>query len=462
VIGTNAAQATLIPDVSDAGKIIEAYYDPARKSYWMRNSREGWIEINETSLRRHLRGYGLKNRAKEGERLSQVEQKLNEIQYEQDVAYAGPLAGYRSGLMECAGNRVLVTSSPKLIVPVEGDWTIIDTLLQNLLVDDVYDQQPYLYGWLKVAYEALRRGVWRPGQAMGLAGPRDCGKSLLQSLITLILGGRSAKPYRYMTGGTAFNADLFGAEHLMIEDEHSSTDIRARRTFAAQIKQFTVNHTQSCHDKGRRAITLTPFWRVSISVNDEPEAMMVLPPMSDSDQDSLSDKLFLLRARKVEMPMPTTDQHQREAFWRALVSGLPGFVHFLGNWRIPEELRHGRFGVKTWHHPQLLAALESLAPETRLLGLIDEEIFSDSELGEGAVVRGKQTAWKGRAEKLEATLFRSSFGYEAKKLLSWSSATGTYLGRLASKRPDRVEKDRSSESRDWIVFPPGGRGSDGG
>jgi hypothetical protein len=137
------------------------------------------------------------------------------------------------------------------------------------------------------------------------------------------------------------------------------------------------------------------------------------------------------------------------------LSGLPGFVHFLENWRIPEELRHGRFGVKTWHHPQLLAALESLAPETRLLGLVDEVIFSDSEFGEGLLmVRGKQTAWKGRAEKLEATLFSSSFGYEAKKLLSWSSATGTYLARLASKRPDRVEKDRSSESRDWIIFPP--------
>jgi len=176
VIWTDSAQATLIPDVSDAGKIIEAYYDPARKCYWIPNSREGWVEINETSLRRHLRGYGLRNKAMEGERLSQVEQKLNEIQYEQDVVYAGPLAGYRSGLIECVGNRVLVTSSPKLILPAEGDWTIIDTLLRNLLVDDVYDQRPYLYGWLKVAYEALRCGVWRPGQAMGLAGPRDCGK----------------------------------------------------------------------------------------------------------------------------------------------------------------------------------------------------------------------------------------------------------------------------------------------
>src|SRR5439155_7072976 len=128
-----------------------------------------------------------------------------------------------------------------------------------------------------------------PRKLMGLAGSRNYGKSLLQSLFTLILGGRSAKPFRYMSGATQFNAELFGAEHLMIEDEHSSTDIRARRTFGAQIKQFTVNKTQSCHDKKCRALMLSPFWRISLSVNDEPEAMMVLPPMSDSEQDSLSD-----------------------------------------------------------------------------------------------------------------------------------------------------------------------------
>jgi hypothetical protein len=165
-----------------------------------------------------------------------------------------------------------------------------------------------------------------------------------------------------MSGGTQFNADLFGAEHLMIEDEHSSTDIRARSTFGSQIKQFTVNQTQSCHDKGRKAINLSPFWRVSISVNEEPEHMMVLPPMSDSDQDLLSDKIFLLRASKAEMPMPTFTHEQQQAFWQKLTSELPAFREFLNNWEIPEQLRDRRFGVKTWHHPELLAALDALAP----------------------------------------------------------------------------------------------------
>jgi hypothetical protein len=451
---TSSAKVALIPDVANNGTVIEAYYDPARKCYWIANSRKCWIEINETSLRRHLRSYGLRNKAGEGELLSEINQKLNEIQHTKDVAYAGPLAGHSSGLLDCAGNRILITSSPKLIEPIEGEWPILGLYLERLLVDEQHDQRPYVYGWLKIAYQALKMGVWRPGQALGLAGPRNCGKSLLQKLITLILGGRVAKPYRYMSGSTDFNADLFGAEHLMIEDEHSSTDIRSRRKFGANIKQFTVNQIQSCHDKNRRAITLAPFWRVSISVNDEPEEMMVLPPMSDSERDSLGDKLFLLRAQMTQMPMPTANDRQWEAFWKQLVSELPAFIHFLVNFKVPKKLCCSRFGIKTWHHPELLAALDALAPQTRLLALIDEVIFSDHEVGDQLKVLGRKAPWEGRAEKLEARLFESGFAYEAKKLLSWSSATGAYLGRLASARPDRVKNGRTGESRDWIILPP--------
>ena len=54
-----------------------------------------------------------------------------------------------------------------------------------------------LFGWLKIAHESLRTGKLRVGQALAFAGPRECGKSLLQNhIITPIVGGRSAKPHR--------------------------------------------------------------------------------------------------------------------------------------------------------------------------------------------------------------------------------------------------------------------------
>src|SRR5262249_60300745 len=110
--------------------------------------------------------------------------------------------GFDKGVYVIGERRVLVMESPKLIEPREGDWDMVGAIL-NLMLGTM--QLTYLFGWLKVAIESLRSRVWRPGQALVLCGPADCGKSLTQDLITLLLGGRSAKPHRYMSDATPFN-----------------------------------------------------------------------------------------------------------------------------------------------------------------------------------------------------------------------------------------------------------------
>src|SRR5690242_1670779 len=55
---TEAAQTSEIPDVTNEGEIVKAHYDAGRKSFWTTNSRGGWIEVSETSLRRILRDHG--------------------------------------------------------------------------------------------------------------------------------------------------------------------------------------------------------------------------------------------------------------------------------------------------------------------------------------------------------------------------------------------------------------------
>ena len=47
-------------------------------------------------------------------------------------------------------------------------------------------------------------------------------------------------------------------------------------------------------------MTLKPFWRMSISCNEEPENLMILTPMDDS----LADKMIILKAYRNPMPMP--------------------------------------------------------------------------------------------------------------------------------------------------------------
>lgn len=417
------------------------HYDFVRQCYWTKNKRDEWITINETSLRRHLRQHGFSPKRVEGESLSPLDACFNKIQNEFDVAYAGPLAGYPKGPVTICGRRILVTDSAKLITPEERPHSIIEKILWNMLGEQ---QLPYFQGWLKTACESQACGIRRPGQALVLAGKGDSYKSLLQNLITEILGGRSAKPYRYMSGATEFNGDLFGAEHLMIEDDIASCDIRARRNFGTRIKEFTVNEVQSCHPKNRPALSLTPFWRMTISVNDEPENLLILPPLDES----LKDKLILLKASKQESVMPTITLEERKRFWQALLAELPGFIWKLMHWEIPADIKGGRFGVLHFHHPDLLQALEDAAPETKVLALID------TAFKHGVWNKEKETKFEGTAEELESQLMLQ-YPADARRLFTWSNAVGTYLGRLADKYPERVQRHRTASERLWIVKPAG-------
>ncbi len=427
--------STLPAAQNETPGVPAAYYNPVTKGYLIENNRGAWIAITEGQLKRRLKPF-LRSKPVDGEPLSELDQHLVHLMTERDINYAGPLAGADPGLINFMNRRVLVTNGPVVIQPVPGDWSVLRTLLEGLLIGDV-DQTEILYGWLKVAREALLQRKLRPGQLLVLAGPAGCGKSLLQNLVTLLLGGRAAKPYGWMTGSTTFNSELFESEHLMIEDEIASTDIRARRAFGAMIKAVTVNVNAECHPKHFPKLTLAPFWRVTLTLNDEMENLAILPILDES----LEDKVILLRAFKNPLPMPTVTMEERAAFWNALVSQLPAFCSFLEQWEIPADLVDGRFGVTHYHHPDLLRAIDELAPETRLWQLI-----------ETAVLKLTST-WSGSSTELTHKLV-GNYGpeaQEARKLLSYPTACGRYLARLEKSRPDSVSSKRSRHGTVWTV-----------
>ncbi len=426
-------------DAEEIVSTLEIYYDSSRTCFWAKNNRDGWIQIKVMDVRRWLEQEGYRRTVKKNERVSQIDSLLTAIQRCCDVDYADSLAGYRKGVYELGGKRILVKDSPDLLLPRPGAWPLLGGIINRMLGRE---QEVYFFGWLKVGVESLYSARFRVGQALTLAGPKDCGKSLLQNLITEIFGKRSMKPHRYMSGATPFNADLFGCEHLIIEDEEASTDIRARRNFGTKIKEITANNTHSCHPKFRQAISLSPFWRLSISVNNEPENLMILPPIDES----LQDKLIILKAERHPMPMPSASDDEREAFMTALRAELPHFVDFLSNWTIPDQLVSQRYGITHFHHPEILEALGTLAPETRLLEIIDTELFDSLAPG----------SWEGSASQLERLLTKESalVRREANRLFSFPTACGTYLGRLQKIHPRRFESRHTERGNIWTINPP--------
>jgi len=348
------------------------------------------------------------------------------------VDYAGPLAGYPAGLHVVNSRRVLVTEGVRPIAPKPGKTPRMDAFLGELLRDEA----EAFIGWLKVAYETLEEGDFRPGQMLVLAGPAGCGKNFLQWLITQILGGRCANPFRYMTDQTPFNADLAKAEHLACGDVMASFDIRTRKRIAARIKELCVEPEMSVHAKGKDAtLTMQTYRRLTVSLNHEPEHMLFVPPLDDD----MMGKISLLRCYPAKLSPKRMDNQSH------FLKELPAFVHQFKTWKLPARLADTRFGVRSFHDKELLFLCTDNSPQQQLLTVIDEVLFADQD---GSPV------WTGSAETLKVTLQDSRHSNTVSQLLSWSAATGTYLSRLATVFPDRFKMTRSQGKNRWTITAP--------
>jgi hypothetical protein len=424
---------------------LNAYFEHQSGSFWAKDNQDDWIRLNIESIKRRLQDFGYHTYCREHETISQISKIIVELEKRRSVHYAGPLAGHDKGVISYGGKRLLVTDSPQLIEPVKGDWPLFRQFSEGLLDAENSDQLIYFNGWMKTSLEARRAHIPRPAQALVFTGKKDCGKSLLQNVITELLGGRMARPYLYMSGHTPFNGNWFGAEHLVIEDEQPYTDIRSRRNFGTKIKEITAIDEQNAHRKFRDAITLPVFWRLTISVNDETEDLMILPPFDDSIQD----KLMLFKVAEHPMPMPTATLDDRMKFRAALSAELPAYVyHLLSEWKIDPALVSQRYGITHYQHPEILFRLNELAPETYLLLLIDQQIFKQIP---------QPDSWEGTSLKLEQELTypASSVRRQAENLFSWQGACGTYLGRLRKLYPNRISSRKVHPGQwIWTILPP--------
>lgn len=396
------------------------------------------MQVTEASLRRTLK-YGTYSHIFDKEASAvYCDRHLMLLQDTAHVSFAGPLAGYKAGLHSICGRKMLVTSGPRLLVPKPGKWPTLQKFLGELLGENV----GVLHAWLKASLKSLYKGApFRPAPMLAIAGPAGCGKSLCQNLITEIFGNRAAKPYRYMIGETPFNAEIFGAEHLMIEDDATQTDLRFRRTFGAQLKNVVYNETQALRGMFKGALTVHVFSRVTITLNDETENLAVLPPIDDS----LTDKISLLRAYKATFPYGNDDLDARRRYRETLTQELPAYLAFLRGYRVPERLQSKRSGVAAYRDPHLVHELLLLSPELALLELIDRMWIwaPDSDV------------WIGTAAELQDLLTSKDRSGRSAKLLEWRQACGTYLARLLRNYPTRFFfKEHGSIGRIWTVKKP--------
>ena len=467
-------------DPSEVCELLELYWLNGSDRYFVRGPRGDWMELAAGQLKARLAGDGYWSTPMSPKRepgmapihyqLSQIDQVLLWAREWRGVDYAMDVAGYEDGLHCMGPTRVLVRKGPIMVTPQEGAWDTIAALLEGMLVGmsdldgsdgdaaggkEFIDQRPYFLAWLKVAWEALAAGERRPGQALILAGPAGCGKGRLQHfLVTPLLGGRSADPSGYMFGRTDFNSELFGSEHLMMEDPATSDKRDDRMYFGEMIKQFAVNDLHRYHPKGKEAVTLAPFWRCTISLNDDPDKIVVLPPLTPD----ILDKLIILKCYRTPMPMPTGTLAERKAFATQVASELPAFLHYLltaPGLERGSEVDRQRFGCSAYAHPDIARMLFDQSPASQLMQIIDEaKPWLDDTSG------GNNEMWEGSANDLEAWIcdpdnpkIRAALAFQARKLCK-KVQLSRLLARLEQDKPLRIGRVRRHSLRAWMVMSP--------
>ena len=424
------------------------YYADRNAKYYFRAANGDYLAANERDVARRLRALGLASSVdfKRGEKVSEVEEQLMEIQERNRVDYAAPIAGYRRGLLERGSDRILITQELKLLRPERGAWPTVRATLEGLFNGRGEDgrvtveQLPYVLGWLAIAMDGLYSGRPNKGQALIVAGEPNCGKTLFLSILEHMFGGRIGKPYSFMVGDTRFNDELFETSLLAIDDEADKTDIRSRRHLVAELKKIVAGRGSRCEGKGAKALNLDPHWRVVMLSNLEQDNLRVLPPL-DSD---VIDKLILLKGHKAAFAMPTGTVSEQRAFMGRMVEELPAFVHYLLHEHvIPEEYREDRFGVYPYLNSEIVAHMDNVTPWAELLLTLEREA-----LAKEAIMVDTST---GIIKRLRD---RSSWLTAKEKERYNPTAVGRMMADIAKKRPHRCWQTRSSSGADrlWVLL----------
>jgi hypothetical protein len=256
-----------------------------------------------------------------------------------------------------------------------------------------------------------------------------------------------------MSGRTDFNAELFGAEHLAIEDEKPATDWPSRRAFGTALKNFLTSQTGLwCHPKHGTPIILSPVQRLSISVNDDGEALQVLPSM-DGD---IADKVILLLVASRPMPMPTGTETEKAAFRNVLRKELPAVLCYIDKvWQPPAWLTAGeeaqRYGIISYKHPDLLEVLGELTPEMVVFDWINRVWFS----GPAGTTFEDSKLSAHEIERRIRTVLADDCKWEIDRVLKGQNSMSTYLSRLARRFPDRIKRAKAHGGlRRWVLVAP--------
>jgi hypothetical protein len=388
-----------------------------------------WYYDTLDGIKLRLRDLGFSEKRPDSpkrKQISPLEYRIVEAKTQNTVCYAGYLAGWAPGFHQLPdGGRILVTGTKYTPKPQEGDSKPIWLLLEAIFGAD----QALRYAfWLQfarihcVSWQGLipsysTQAPWAPNLILIMIGEVNAGKSLIQEVITTPALGGYSNPWPYITGQTQFNGEFFHACHLGMQDCEFFTfkNFDTRGKIKASLKNLAFSSQQLCHPKGIQAVTLSPRWAISMSLNPAPEIIKSLPSFGPD----FTDKCLVLKCFPDKLP---GSRPEIAALLRAIHTAMPAFLYDVDHLELPAQWSHPRTGIAPWRNHEIQAFIEEHEPETAFLESIDATFFAASFLN---------TELKGKAAQISAIL--APFFHDAHLFLPRLQDIGLYLSSLSRR-----------------------------
>jgi hypothetical protein len=334
-------------------------------SFYAKNLHKEWMNITDGVAKHYLIRGGFRG-GKSEHTLTEADAQLLTVRERDNVTYAGPIAGQRTGSLDFNGERILVTRAPLLPVAKKGACALTLGLIDAWFAEDA----PLVKEWLRAGHLRVvnRGGPLLP--ALAVAGASGTGKSLLAEHIAKpLLGGRCASPLRYSIGETPHNEDLCGSELLCLDDPPAALRFEKLAMLRERIKEFVAKPTDSLHPKGKRALDVPVIRALLVCLNSEQKNLRVL----DFADPTMMDKLMLLRVRARPAALPQSHDYEATVrFAKELRRELPHLLwHLLHEFKLPKERRWER-GQPCHRDAELLNIAREDDAVTKVLWLIGE------------------------------------------------------------------------------------------
>jgi len=325
------------------GAVDGMYFDG--KAYWVKDGEGTWCDNNSENTQRYLVGRGLRKEGRRGE-VSEVERAMTHLAFNARVAGAFPFLYRNEDIVRIGHQKFLNTLK---LSPVQPDATVrswgdgfpwIAKYLGEIFATD--NQLEIFLSWLGHFYRSALEFKVRKGQAIFVSGDANVGKTFLSQRVIGGLMGGVGEAQRYLLGEEQYNSSLFEKPVWTIDDAVAGADPKSHGRYSQIIKKTVANFTLVYRRMFSDPLTLPWEGRIVVTLNDDPESILMLPNIDTS----MLDKVMFFKASKTTVSFGGAEAK--------VAAEMPAFASFLAAHKIPEHLRGDeRYGVKPYHNAEL-------------------------------------------------------------------------------------------------------------